>query len=921
MDSSAQPFTGQTEPAQPAAPVTQSAQPQLQVVTPGAAIIKSAYPVVLKPFVATEREGEYEFFLRDLEKSGLAPADVREWYAVRGEGIGRFTRLLSSEGGQATAPGYAIPYLGLDGEPIEDAGQEFIRFRLQSPLQRVKKDDGTWKEAGKYLSPKDTSWHLYVPAATRKLLLGTAHDDRPLVITEGEKKAESLVRLTGIPCVALPGIQMWFDPDADKRDALSVRALHPELVKVLEAYREWTDGRPTVLVVFDSDGLPGEQREGSVEVKVGRKTMHVANADVFRAAGTLARRVYDDRAMTFATAARFCPGGTDGAKQGLDDWIVSAGAKVVKETLYSWAAEPDLKVKNDSGLPVHVMTGNFAVDLGAHKQALQGSDDVYVFGTQLAAIGEDGQTLVRLTHEAHVADYVSRVLQTCTTGEKGQINKSAPSTRLCSALANMDWTAVPGMRRLDAVAHQPVPTIVGGQVRLSTAGYDDVSRTYGAFAEAKWAIPEKPTEAEYIEACLTLGELIREMYLQSPGDVSAAMAAILTAVCRPGLPVAPGFVISAPNPGAGKSYFAQVLAHLAGDDGVHTSPETLTYQARGQGAEAEFSKMVLGVLQGRSKTMLFDEVDGTSIDGPSLRKLITAEAFSARVLGRNEVLTLPTRKLVLFTANNVDPSEDSARRFIIVRINPPVDPSRRNQSATKGALGLVGADRARYVRAALLAATQGYILSEGRMPAGMQMLSGFDDWSVLCAGPAALATWMLISERAEPVNLVEHDEQALAAISEKDPLREAIESISPMARQRQVAAADPARMALRDLLESLWKAQQGRIAALSGADKYIVDGVQTWTAAMLVEELREQRRYADRYQRDFNADVEPAQFAALAELRESGLRDDQLSNVRSLGQALKKLRDKEVDGFQLVDVGHDRTSTVRWHVKRIGKPV
>lgn len=909
MDSSAQSFTGQTE-----QPADQPAQPQLQVVTPGAAVVRAAYPAVIKPFVDTDGGPAAQFMAADLAKSGLtgahAPAD---WYAVRAEGIGRFTRLLSSEGGKAPSDGYAIPYSDLAGEPIQDAGQEFIRFRLRAPLQETKREDGSWKGSGKYLSPKDTSWHVYVPAATRDLLTGQHCDDRPLVITEGEKKAEAVVRLTGIPAIALSGIHMWFDPAADRRDDMSQRALHPELVQVLEAYAQWTDGKPTVLVVFDSDGLPGGKKDGTTEVKVGRKTQYVANADVYHAARTLARRVYDDRAMTFATASRFCPAGKDGAKQGLDDWLVAAGMKVVKDTIYGWAAEPDLKVKTDGRMSIYVMTGNFADDLAAHKQALQASEDVYVFGQSLAAIGDDGQTLVRLTHEAHVADYVSRVVQTCTTGEKGQVNKAAPSTRLCSALAAMDWTSVPGMRRLDAVAYQPVPTLVSGALRMSTAGYDDVSRTYGAFDEAAWAIPTDPTAKEYIEACLTLGELIREMYLQSPADISAALAAILTAVCRPGLPVAPGFVVSAPNPGAGKSYFAQVLAHLAGDDGVHTSPEVLTYQARGQGAESEFSKMVLGALQGRAKTMLFDEVDAVAIDGPSLRKLITAPEFSARVLGMNKTLTLPTRKLVLFTANNVDPTQDSARRFIIVRINPPVDPSQRRQS-TRGALELLKADRARYVRAALVVAAAGYQLAEGRMPAGMQRLSGFNDWSVLCAGPAALATWTLIREAQEPVNLVE--KEALDEISDMDPLRVAIESISPMWRQRQVAQDDPAKQALRDLLQSLWTAQQERMSRLVGADRYVVEGAQTWTASMLVDELRTQKLAMDRYTLRGSDQVSQSDFAAYSELLAAGVRSDQMSNSRSLGQALKKWRDKEVDGLALGEVGHDRNGTVRWHVRR-----
>ena len=124
------------------------------------------FPAPLAPFVAPEGDYEYPFFVDDLKKSGLTPDDVPDWYAVRGQGIGRFTRLTSSQGGVAPSPGYAIPYHSLSGEPIQDMGEAFIRFRLQVPLTETKREDGTWKTGGKYLSPMDTGSHLYVPRAT-----------------------------------------------------------------------------------------------------------------------------------------------------------------------------------------------------------------------------------------------------------------------------------------------------------------------------------------------------------------------------------------------------------------------------------------------------------------------------------------------------------------------------------------------------------------------------------------------------------------------------------------------------------------------------------------------------------------------------------------------------------------------------------
>ena len=485
--------------------------------------------------------------------------------------------------------------------------------------------------------------------------------------------------------------------------------------------------------------------------------------------------------------------------------------------------------------------------------------------------------------------------------------------RLSATMLKKDWSGFPAFRKIQALTQHPVPMLLGEEVYVSQAGYDPRALLFGAFGEEDWSIPIKPSQKEYLEACKTLGELIHEMYLQSPADISAALAAILTAVCRPGLPVAPGFVLSAPNSGAGKSYFAQVLTELAS---VHEA-DVLTLETRGPNANSEFSKMVLGALSTSRPVMLFDEIDDNKIDGPSLRKLLTSAVFSGRKLGSNEVMTLPTRKLVLITANNVDPTQDSARRFIIVRINPPTDAAKRNQRPDRGAVDLVHENRAKYARAAAIVSLGGmHLLAEHpfRMPPGIHILSGFSAWSRVCAAPALLATWALIDSNLEPVNLVEKDE--LDAISEMDPLEVPIEAINPMLRQKQSRQMDPARMALRALLEALHRFQTEKVGSSESAAKFRgPHREQGFTTELLVTELREQRHLADKYQRDFNSNIEPTQFALLQELRSSGLREDQMSNNRSLGKVLSAHRDSEVEGYTLRQIGNvSRTSAAIWHV-------
>jgi hypothetical protein len=280
-------------------------------------------------------------------------------------------------------------------------------------------------------------------------------------------------------------------------------------------------------------------------------------------------------------------------------------------------------------------------------------------------------------------------------------------------------------------------------------------------------------------------------------------------------------------------------------------------------------------------------------------------------------MSLPTRKLIAITANNVDPTQDSARRFIIVRINPPADPSKRNQNPTQGAVDLVQQNRAKYVQAAIIVVLGGMRQLEQarhRMPVGIDVLSGFPTWSQVVAGPALLAAWTLIKVGLAPANLV--DRTDLAAVAALNPLRDHVAALDPTLRQRETLALDPARLATRDLFAALWQFQQSKVPHLPGADILRSGEAQGWTSAMLQRELQEQRHLADRYQRDFGDGVDPNEFAVLQELRAAGLRDEQLASTRAIGAALSQRRDQEVGSYALVTGRKTRAGDLVWHVRK-----
>jgi putative DNA primase/helicase len=150
----------------------------------------------------------------------------------------------------------------------------------------------------KYLHPTGSAPRLYVPQATFAVL-----DDPTarLLLTEGHKKAEASTQ-SGFHCVGLAGVDNWHD----KRKL----TLSPDLARIA-----WKD-RP-VYIAFDSDAAENEN--------VARAERELAAVLTAHGAKVLIVRI---------------PPAADGAKQGIDDFIVANGAGAFQKLLER-AAEPE----------------------------------------------------------------------------------------------------------------------------------------------------------------------------------------------------------------------------------------------------------------------------------------------------------------------------------------------------------------------------------------------------------------------------------------------------------------------------------------------------------------------------------------------------------------------------------------------------
>jgi hypothetical protein len=198
-------------------------------------------------------------------------------------------------------------------------------------------------------------------------------------------------------------------------------------------------------------------------------------------------------------------------------------------------------------------------------------------------------------------------------------------------------------------------------VLITHAGYDKTSQRFGVFDAREFVIPEPTPEAARAALAL-LEELLDEFHFVVRTDKAAALSAIFTAVVRPSLPYAPGFHVKAPVFGSGKTYLCELIGAFAGPAGnAKVSYPTTSEEA---------TKVILALLLTSPAVIEFDDMDTDWIPHGTIKRMLTAEQITDRILGVSKIATVSTRTLFLGSGNNVGPIRDLLRRVLTIHIDP-----------------------------------------------------------------------------------------------------------------------------------------------------------------------------------------------------------------------------------------------------------
>lgn len=318
----------------------------------------------------------------------------------------------------------------------------------------------------------------------------------------------------------------------------------------------------------------------------------------------------------------------------------------------------------------------------------------------------------------------------------------------------------PFLPELIGLAQQPTIT-ANGEVCLQP-GYNPETKLYGAFAADAFQVSPHPTKAEAQQACQELKDLLQEFPFEQECDLSAALAAMLTAAVRTQLPLAPLMHVRAHLPGSGKSHLTSLIALFA--TGLHVSPTPMPKD------EEECGKLLLSELQKAPAVVVFDNLTSDLYPFRSLCMVLTEERFTGRILGESRTAQVSTRALFLSSGNNVGPVQDMTRRVLTINLNPLEEIPATRTFQRPHLLDEVRLQRPHYVSCALTIISAWNQAGKPR-DARAKPLNSYEQWSDWCRQPLL---WLGLPDPVE----------RLFTIMNEDPEREQVGRILAAWRER-----------------------------------------------------------------------------------------------------------------------------------------
>jgi hypothetical protein len=269
------------------------------------------------------------------------------------------------------------------------------------------------------------------------------------------------------------------------------------------------------------------------------------------------------------------------------------------------------------------------------------------------------------------------------------------------------------------------PTLRPDGTVLQEPGYDKKMRCwYDPCGVDFPKIPDNPTREDAEAALKMLKAAFGSFPFETEADRSVALALVLTAVVRRSLPSAPLGGITAPVMASGKTLLADCIGILP----TGVSVPAMKYAE----TDEEATKTMLAVLAEGDQVVLIDNVE-RPLEGDTLCVVLTQESFRQRVLGRTEMMSVPTTTLFIATGNHLVISGDLRTRALLCRLDPKVEHPEQRQFNTE-LRGWITERRPQLVAAALTI-MRAFIVTKQQPRDFCMQFGRFEDWTDMVRAP------------------------------------------------------------------------------------------------------------------------------------------------------------------------------------------
>lgn len=268
-----------------------------------------------------------------------------------------------------------------------------------------------------------------------------------------------------------------------------------------------------------------------------------------------------------------------------------------------------------------------------------------------------------------------------------------------------------------------VPTFTRDGRLLNENGFDEESGIY-LDLQVSVDVPENPTPRDVRAALRQLWLPMSQFPFEHKSDKAHAIAMALEPYMRDMFGPTPFYFVNKPAAGTGASLFIETTLYPTLGDWpeLQTPPKS----------EEEMKKTLTACFAGGTRAIFFD--NAKVLDSADLCLALTAEVYSARILGVSKMLNVPVKVQWVGSGNNTQFSGELYRRVLDIRMNakmPNPEDRHVSQFRIKNLKSWVQENQAEQVRAALTIIR--YWVNQG-MPEGDGSKASFEVWAAKMSG-------------------------------------------------------------------------------------------------------------------------------------------------------------------------------------------